>query len=48
MERGEDPDAIEQEMGDLLEGEEPFVFEQKSRSTGRKPKPLVDETLYDL
>ncbi len=48
MERGEDPDAIEQEMGDLLEGEDPFVFEQKSRSAGRKQRPLVDETLYDL
>ena len=48
MERGEDPDAIEQEMGDLLEGEEPFVFEQKSRTAGSKPRPLVDETLYDL
>jgi len=48
MERGEDPDAIEQEMGDLLEGEDPFVFEQKSRAAGRKPRPLVDETLYDL
>jgi putative FmdB family regulatory protein len=48
MERGEDPDAIEQEMGDLLEGEDPFTFEQKARSAGKKPRPLVDETLYDL
>ncbi len=48
MERGEDPDRIEQEMGDLLEGEDPFIFEQKSSSTGRKPKPKVDDTLYDL
>lgn len=48
MERGEDPEAIEQQMGDLLEGEDPFVFEQKSRASGRKPSPNVDNTLYDL
>jgi putative FmdB family regulatory protein len=48
MERGEDPDRIEQEMGDLLEGEDPFIFEQKSSSAGKKPKPNVDDTLYDL
>lgn len=48
MERGEDPDRIEQEMGDLLEGEDPFIFEQKSSSAGKKPKPQVDDTLYDL
>ncbi|HPL86951.1 MAG TPA: zinc ribbon domain-containing protein, partial [Deltaproteobacteria bacterium] len=48
MERGEDPDAIEQEMGDLLEGEDPFIFDQKSRSVGKKTRPVIDETLYDL
>ncbi len=48
MERGEDPDRIEQEMGDLLEGEDPFLFEQKSASAAKKPKPQVDTTLYDL
>ena len=35
-------------MGDLLEGEEPFLIEGKGKKRGRKPKPLVDETLYDL
>jgi putative FmdB family regulatory protein len=48
MERGEDPDRIEQEMGDLLEGEEPFVMEGKSSSAGKKEKPSVDTTLYEL
>jgi putative FmdB family regulatory protein len=50
MERGEDPDKIEEEMGDLLEGEEPFLLEQKGgRSKGaRKAQPHVDETLYEL
>ncbi|MFY9398829.1 MAG: zinc ribbon domain-containing protein [Desulfomonilia bacterium] len=48
MERGEDPDSIEQEMGSLLEEEEPFIFEQKSRPVARSQRPAVDETLYDL
>jgi putative FmdB family regulatory protein len=48
MERGEDPEQIEAEMGDLLEGEEPFSFEQKGKKGAGKPKPQVDETLYDL
>jgi len=48
LEKGEDPDRIEAEMGDLLEGEEPFVLEGKGKRGGQKPKPRVDETLYDL
>ena len=48
LERGEDPEQIEAEMGDLLEGEEPFTFEQKGKKGARKMKPKVDETLYDL
>lgn len=47
LEKGEDPDRIEAEMGDLLEGEEPFVTEAGKKGR-RKPKPTVDETLYDL
>lgn len=45
LERGEDPEQIEAEMG---ESEEPFIFEQKGKKGARKPKPRVDETLYDL
>lgn len=48
MERGEDPEKIEQEMGDLLEGEDPFIFGAKARKGSRKPAPRIDETLYDL
>ena len=48
LEKGEDPDQIEAEMGDLLEGEEPFVMGEKGQKGRRKPKPRVDETLYDL
>jgi putative FmdB family regulatory protein len=48
LEKGEDPDQIEAEMGDLLEGEEPFAIEGKKMKGRRKPKPRVDETIYDL
>ncbi|HVN72480.1 MAG TPA: FmdB family zinc ribbon protein [Desulfomonilia bacterium] len=48
MERGEDPEKIESDLGDLLEGENPFVMEQKSKSNRKESKPKVDETLYDL
>ncbi len=48
LERGEDPEAIEHEMGDLLEGEEPFIFGGKGPKTGRKERPKFDEKLYDL
>jgi hypothetical protein len=51
MEAGEDPDKIEEEMGDLLEAEEPeFGASGGSlRQWSRKLRPpQVDETLYDL
>jgi hypothetical protein len=50
MEAGEDPDAIEAEMGDLLEEEEPFALaDKKGSASGKKrPAPTRDETLYDL
>jgi len=51
MEAGEDPDKIEEEMGDLLEEEDPLFAEGGSglRGLSRKLKPPeVDETLYDL
>ena len=48
MEQGEDPEKIEAEMGDLLEEEEPFLFESKATRKRRKPTPKVDETLYEL
>jgi len=48
MERGEDPEKIEAEMGDLLEGEEPFMVVPKAKKGGKRRKPLVDEKLYDL
>ena len=50
MEAGEDPDAIEAEMGDLLEDEEPFVLPGKKGGAKkvRRPAPKRDEKLYDL
>ncbi|RMG66590.1 MAG: zinc ribbon domain-containing protein [Calditrichaeota bacterium] len=48
MEQGEDPEAIEEEMGDLLEEEEPFLLENKPRYHSRKRPPRVDDTLYEL
>ncbi len=48
MEKGEDPEQIEAEMGDLLEGEEPFSLKEKPSRTLRKRPPKVDEKLYYL
>lgn len=49
LERGEDPDLIESEMGDILEQEDPFSLSGK-KGVGRSKKsaPQRDETLYDL
>ena len=48
MEKGEDPEKIEAEMGDLLEGEDPFTFGPRARKGGKRSRPRVDEKLYDL
>ncbi len=49
MEAGEDPDAIEAEMGDLLEEDEPFLLPgKKGAKSTRRPPPMRDEKLYDL
>lgn len=49
MERGEDPEKIEAEMGDLLEGEEPFLLDAaKNAKRAKTRQPRVDETLYEL
>jgi len=49
LEKGEDPDKIEEEMADLLESQDPFVMGgSKSKASARVTKPRVDETLYDL
>jgi putative FmdB family regulatory protein len=50
MEKGEDPEKIEAEMGDLLEGEEPFELPGKHAGDPKTKQsaPMKDETLYDL
>ncbi|MFV1965080.1 MAG: FmdB family zinc ribbon protein [Pirellulaceae bacterium] len=52
MESGEDPDKIEEEMGDLFdENEDPFSRDSEGGLRGLAKKlrpPEVDETLYDL
>ena len=46
MEAGEDPDKIEQEMGDILETEDPFG--KKPKKSIQRTAPVKDETLYEL
>jgi putative FmdB family regulatory protein len=50
MERGEDPDKIEAEMGDLLENEDPFILPEKKGGAAaqRRAAPKRDDKLYDL
>ena len=50
MEKGEDPEQLEAEMGDLLENEDPFILPQKKsgKANAKMPEPFRDETLYDL
>jgi putative FmdB family regulatory protein len=49
MEKGEDPEQVEAEMGDLLESEDPFLLPGKKGGVPRKRRPPKrDETLYDL
>lgn len=49
MEKGEDPEQIEAEMGDVLENEEPFIAAGGGLGRLRKkPAPARDDTLYEL
>ncbi len=48
MEAGEDPEKIEQEMGDLLEEEPPFESGSKRGARSKRGAPFKDETLYEL
>lgn len=47
LEKGEDPEKIEAEMGDLLADEEPFGDKQSTKAAA-KGKARIDETLYEL
>ena len=49
MEAGEDPETIEQEMGDILENGDPFTLLARKGKKGQgRPAPMRDETLYEL
>jgi len=49
LEAGEDPDKIEEEMGDLFDDEDPLAMLKKARkAAGGRPRPITDETLYEL
>ncbi len=53
MEKGEDPEKIESEMGALIDGDGPFSFPTDDGKNGKTrqigaAKPNVDETLYEL
>jgi len=51
LESGEDPERIEAEMGDVLEGEDPLSMMAamaQGKKGQRQAAPRRDETLYDL
>lgn len=49
LEKGEDPEKIEEELGDVLEEEEPFMLKEKVKGILKYSRPPeVDETLYEL
>jgi putative FmdB family regulatory protein len=48
MEAGEDPEKIEEEIGDILEEEEPFLVSEKKAPRAKSQAPRRDTTLYEL
>ena len=49
LESGEDPDQIEQELGDIMEGDElPFEMKNAKAIKNQFMPPARDDTLYDL
>jgi putative FmdB family regulatory protein len=48
LEAGEDPDAIEEQLGDVFENEDPFSAEGIKRFRHKHLPPKHEETLYEL
>jgi hypothetical protein len=48
LEAGEDPDAIEEQLGDVFENEDPFSAEGMKKIRHKCLPPKHDETLYEL
>ena len=47
IERGEEPEKVEEDMADALMREEPFADKKKTRKSS-VAKMIIDETLYEL
>ncbi len=48
MEAGEDPEALEAELGDSLDQDMPFLPAGRARLAARLRPPKKDQTIYDL
>jgi putative FmdB family regulatory protein len=49
LERGEDPDGLEEEMGELGDDADIMDFiRRKQTASGRKSPPRIDDTLYEM
>lgn len=48
IEKGEDPETVEREMGDIFETEEPFTFEDRIKRGSKKTGPRRDPKIYEL
>lgn len=48
LERGEDPEQVESEMGDIFEAEDLFTMPGKKGGRKGRGSPFRDETLYEL
>lgn len=48
MEAGEDMENIESQMGDALDGEEPFIIPGKKSGGKKRKPPQYDDTLYEM
>jgi len=48
MEKGEDPEKIEEEMGDSISEDELFVMAKKAAKGKKGAAPRIDDKLYDL
>lgn len=48
LEAGEDPEKIEEEMGALFDGDEPYEAVKKKAGMRKTTPPAIDDTLYPL
>ena len=48
LESGEDPENIEAQMSDTLDGEDPFILPTKNKHGKTTVPPVHDDTLYEM